>query len=64
MKLYAVRDREAENVIELVFSKEEAEEVLQKFEEEDKDNDVYEPNFYEIAVADIDEADFRTIEEA
>ena len=59
MKLYAVRDREAGNIIEIAFTKEAAEKTLHNFEESDKEEGIFEEGFYEIAVTD---ADFRGVE--
>lgn len=47
--MYAVRNRATKVIIEGgLETKEEAEELIQTFEEQDKVDDVYEPNFYEI----------------
>lgn len=46
--MYGIRDREAGNVIEKNLSKEEAEKMLVQFEEKDKEEDIYEEDFYEI----------------
>ena len=45
---YILRDREAGNAIEEFFTREEAEQALKEYEEEDKREGIYEPNFYEI----------------
>jgi hypothetical protein len=46
---YIIRDREAGNIIETGFETEElAEDRLSEFEEMDKKEGTYEPNFYEI----------------
>lgn len=45
---FAVRDREAGNVIEVFRSLSDAELALAQYEQDDKDNDVYSENFYEI----------------
>lgn len=47
MKKYAVRDREAGNIIEIVNSLEEAEKLIANFEESDKNEGIYEEDFYE-----------------
>ena len=49
MKKFKIQDREAGNVIEFGLTLEEAEELLTRFEEEDKQDGTYTPNFYEIA---------------
>lgn len=46
---YVVRDREAGNIIEYFTTMEEAEKTLQKYEESDKEQGIYEENFYEVA---------------
>lgn len=48
MGKYVIRDREAGNVIDEYNTLQEAEQVLAQFEEEDKKNGVYTPDFYEI----------------
>lgn len=48
-KKYCVRDREAGNIIEVVETYEDGEKLIESFEEDDKENDVYEENFYEVA---------------
>lgn len=45
---YIIRDREAGNVIDKFATQEEAELALQEYEEEDKRDGTYEPDFYEI----------------
>ena len=49
MANYKIQDREAGNVIETGLTLEEAEELLTRFEKEDKQDGTYTPNFYEIA---------------
>ena len=49
MKNYKIQDREAGNVIETGLTYEEAVNLLAKFEEEDKQDGTYTPDFYEIA---------------
>ena len=46
---YVTRDREAGNVIDEFDTLKEAEEAIRKYEEEDKTDGTYAPNFYEIA---------------
>lgn len=46
---YVTRDREAGNVIDEFDTLKEAEEAIRKYEEEDKTDGTYTPNFYEIA---------------
>ena len=45
---YKIQDREAGNVIESGLTKAEAEKMLKRFESEDRRNNVYEQDFYEI----------------
>lgn len=45
---YILRDREAGNTIAEFAAQEEAELALQEYEEEDKRDGTYEPDFYEI----------------
>ena len=45
---YAIQDREAGNLIEYCNTKHEAEIRLKEFERIDKEEGIYEPNFYEI----------------
>lgn len=45
---YIIRDREAGNIIDELQTMEEAERQLKAYEEEDKQNGEYEPDFYEI----------------
>jgi hypothetical protein len=49
MKKYAVRDREAGNIIEFVNSIEEGQNLIEQYERTDRENDVYTPDFYEVA---------------
>lgn len=46
--VYVVRDREAGNVIEYCKTLEEAESTVMVYEDADKDDGIYTPNFYEI----------------
>lgn len=48
MKNYKIQDREAGNVIETGLTLEEAETKLAQFEESDKEEGIYEEDFYEI----------------
>lgn len=45
---YILRDREAGNTIAEFATQEKAELALQEYEEEDKQDGTYEPDFYEI----------------
>lgn len=45
---YIIRDRETGNIIEETASKEKAEEIVRSYEEEDKKDGNYTPDFYEI----------------
>lgn len=47
-KRYVIRDREAGNIIDSYETKEEAKRKLDYFEYIDKQEGIYEPNFYEI----------------
>lgn len=47
-KTYKIQDREAGNVIETGLSYQEAQDLLDKFEAEDKQEGTYTENFYEI----------------
>ena len=53
--LYKVQDREAGNVIGYFYSKEEADEAVAMFEENDKEDGTYTPDFYEVKELDIEE---------
>jgi len=46
--MYIIRDREAGNIIEECETLEEAEQTIIDYEEEDKGNNSYVANFYEI----------------
>lgn len=48
MKRYVIRDREAGNIIESFNSLNEAQKCVDLFEQEDRIQDIFEPNFYEI----------------
>ena len=45
---YIVRDKEAGNVIDFCDTETDAEQLVQKYEQQDKDEGNYTPNFYEI----------------
>lgn len=55
MKIYVVRDREAGNAIDYFPSVEAAEAGLLEYEEADMAEDTYEPDFYEVAVIEIND---------
>lgn len=46
---FAVRDREAGNIIEKAETRERAEQILDLFEQSDKVEGIYTPGFYEVA---------------
>ena len=48
--MYIIRDRLAGNEIERASTLKEAIDILTIFEQEDKENDIYEEDFYEIVV--------------
>ena len=48
MKNYKIQDREAGNIIETGLTYEEAQAILAQFEENDKEEGIYEEDFYEI----------------
>lgn len=48
MKTYTIQDREAGNKIETGLTLEQAEKLLEQYEETDKKEGTYTPNFYEI----------------
>ena len=48
MNKYIIRDREAGNIIEECATKKEAENLLAIYEEQDKQDGIYEKDFYEI----------------
>lgn len=50
MKKYIIRDREAGNKIASFDSYDEASKELESYEAEDKRNEEYTPDFYEIVV--------------
>lgn len=52
---YKVQDREAGNVIDYFFSKEDADEAVVMFEEGDKEDGTYTPDFYEVKPLDVEE---------
>lgn len=49
MKTFKIQDREAGNIIEKGLTEEQAKKMLEKFENDDKKDGIYTPNFYEIA---------------
>ena len=53
MKKYAIRDREAGNVIEFVDSMAEGEKLIREYEESDKEDGTYEENFYECVCTEV-----------
>ena len=55
MYIYVVRDREAGNIIDYFPSVEAAEAALLGYEEADMADDTYEPDFYEVAVIEIND---------
>ena len=48
MKNYKIQDRKSGNVIETGLTLDEAVRMLAQFEEEDKQDGTYMPNFYEV----------------
>ena len=52
---YKVQDREAGNVIGYFTTKEEADEAVAMFEENDKEDGTYTPDFYEVKLLDVEE---------
>ena len=52
---YKVQDREAGNVIGYFTTKEEADEAVAMFEEGDKEDGTYTPDFYEVKLLDVEE---------
>lgn len=48
MKKYIIQDREAGNVIEETDTLEQAERVVERYEEDDISEGTYTPDFYEI----------------
>lgn len=53
-KIFVVRDREAGNIIDYVASKEEGLKLIQEYEQADRAEDIYEPNFYELAEVELE----------
>lgn len=47
--MLVIRDREAGNIIEEVATVEEGKKVIATYEAKDKEDGIYEPDFYEIA---------------
>jgi len=52
---YKLQDREAGNVIDYFTTKEEADEAVAMFEERDKEDGTYTPDFYEVKLLDVEE---------
>ena len=52
MKKYITRDREAGNVIDEFLTREEAEKAVALYEEADREDETYTPDFYEVAEID------------
>lgn len=52
--VYIIRDREAGNFIAEFDSREEAEAILRRWEDEDRLDGIYEPDFYEIVEDEVD----------
>ena len=48
MKRYGIQDREAGNLIDVFNTLSEAKMELSRYEESDKEDGIYEPDFYEI----------------
>ena len=48
MQTYKIQDREAGNVIETGLTFTEAQTILNKFEDTDREEGIYVPDFYEI----------------
>lgn len=48
MKTYSVRNRETGEVFEYGLTEAEAKRTLMYFEDQDKQDGIYEPNYYEI----------------
>lgn len=46
--MYVIRDREAGNIIDRFSTYEEAQQALNQYEQEDKEEGTYTPDFYEI----------------
>lgn len=46
--MYAIRDREAGNMIDIFYTLEEAEKAIEEYENDDMKEGVYTPDFYEI----------------
>lgn len=55
MKKFIIRDRETGTCIEEVETLDDAKKLLKKYEEEDKQDGIYEENFYEIYDAELEE---------
>lgn len=55
MKKYATRDRLTGTIIDDFTSIEAAQKAIERYEQEDRDAESYEPNYYEIAVYEDDE---------
>lgn len=52
MKKYITRDREAGNVIDEFLTRDEAEKAIEQYEETDREDETYTPDFYEVAEID------------
>lgn len=46
--MLVVRDKEAGNIIEKIETTEEGLALIKRYEDDDKANDTYEPDFYEV----------------
>lgn len=46
--VFVVRDREAGNIIDTFATREKAEEAIAMYEDEDRQDDCYTPDFYEV----------------
>lgn len=63
MKKYVTRDKEAGNIIEYFNTKEEAEQAIEDYERSDKNEGIYEADFYEVAELNEDERTMKTVNE-
>lgn len=52
---YKVQDREAGNVIDYFYTKEDADEAVAMYEENDREDGTYTPDFYEVKELDVEE---------
>jgi hypothetical protein len=64
MKKYKVQDREAGNVIETGLTEEEAQKLLLEYEESDKKEGTFAPEFYEIKEEDLTSATLTKTQQA